>query len=183
MNASLTVLCLCAVLSGCAGFSPPLEPGLTTRDQVVARYGPPSREWRDDGTVTLEYATQPRGVSCFMLSFDAQGRLTNAFDALSDRSLARVRPGMSEAEVDRLLGRHARETYFNLSGETVWDWNVPSLGPALATLFHVHFKDGRVVRTSRTFVMGKDGDLVFHAPAYLNCPRCTPPQPAEPSGP
>lgn len=175
MNTRAIVPSLCVLLAGCASISPPLEPGLTTRDQVVARYGPPSREWRDDGAVTLEYATQPRGVSCFMFSFDAQERLTNGFDALSERGLARVRPDMREAEVERLLGRHARETYFPLSGETVWDWNVPSLGPALATLFHVHFKEGRVVRTSRTFVMGKDGDLVFHNPAYFNCPRCTPP--------
>lgn len=164
-----------SLLTGCASFGTVIEPGVTTRDQILSRYGPPSREWQEAGATTLEYDTQPQGVSCLMVTLDAEGRLVNAFDALSDAGLRRVQAGMTVAEVDRLLGGHFSEAYFPLSGETVWDWNIPSLGPGLATRFNVHFKDGKVLRTSRTFVMGWDGDLVFHPPAHLACPRCKPP--------
>lgn len=167
-----------AWLAGCA-LVPTIEPGATTEAQILATYGRPTRSWPEaDGSTTLEYATQPMGVSCFMVSLDADGRVTNVRDALSDTNLARVQPGMSEAEVDHLLGRHRSEVFFALSGETVWDWNIPNFGPGIATRFNVHFKNSRVARASRDFIYGNGfmdgGGVVFHPPAYLPCPRCTP---------
>ena len=172
------ILALSAALPGCALY-PTIEPGQTTEAQVLATYGQPTRRWQEAGGITiLEYATQPMGVSCFMFSLDDQGRVTNVRDALSDTNLARVQVGMTEAEVDRLLGRHRGSEFFVLSGETVWDWNIPNYGPGVATRFNVHFKEGRVVRASRDFIYGhggfSDGGVVFHPAAYLPCPRCTP---------
>jgi hypothetical protein len=170
-------LIACAWLAGCALF-PTIEPGATTEAQILATYGQPSRRWAEaDGGATLEYATQPFGNSCFMVTLGPAGRVLNVRDALSDTNLARVEVGMDEVQVSRLLGRHRSEVFFSLSGETVWDWNVPNFGPGIATRFNVHFKDGRVLRTGRSFIYGggfMDGGVVFHPPAYLPCPRCTP---------
>jgi hypothetical protein len=167
-----------AWLSGCAAL-PAIEPGTTTEADILAAWGEPTRRWPDpDGNITLEYATQPMGYSCFMVTVSPQGKVLNVRDALSDTNQARVEPGMTVAQVDRLLGRYRQEVYFSLSGETVRDWNVPSMGPGIATYFNVHFKDGRVVRTSRSFIYGgggmDGGGVVFHPPAYLRCPRCVP---------
>jgi hypothetical protein len=167
-----------ACLAGCAMY-PTIEPGATTEAQIRATYGQPTRHWTNaDGTTTLEYATQPMGVSCFMFTIDSAGRVTNVRDALSETNQARVQVGMSEPEVDRLLGRHADEDFFPLSGQTVWDWNVPSFGPGLYTHFNVHFKGGIVVAASRDFIYGGGGEtgggMMFHPPAYLPCPRCVP---------
>lgn len=176
-RAALAAFLAAIWLAGCA-LVPPIEPGLTTAAEFVARHGPPTRRWAEpDGGATLEYATQPMGVSCFMVSVDAAGRVINVRDALSDTNLARVETGMDEAQVDRLLGRHRSVEFFALSGETVWDWNIPSMGPGIATRFNVHFKAGRVLRTSRSFIYGtgiNDAGVVFHPPAYLPCPRCVP---------
>jgi hypothetical protein len=169
----------CAGLAGCALY-PTIEPGATTEAQILATYGQPTRRWAEPGgSATLEYATQPMGVSCFMVSVDGAGRVINVRDALSDTNLARVQPGMTEAEVDRVLGRHRDEEFFPLSGETVWDWNIPNMGPGIYTRFNVHFKGGRVVRASRDFIFGGGdhtggGGVAFHPPAYLPCPRCVP---------
>jgi hypothetical protein len=178
MRALALTLVAGACLSGCAMF-PTIEPGTTTEAQIVATYGRPSRTWPEaDGTTTLEYATQPMGYSCFMFTIDSAGRVVNVRDALSDTNQARVQIGMTEAEVDHLLGRHREEEFFPRLGETVWDWNVPSYGPGIATRFNVHFKDGRVVRASRDFIYGggglSGGGVVFHPTAYLPCPRCIP---------
>jgi len=173
------MLVACAFLTGCALY-PTIEPGATTEPQILATYGQPTRRWAEHGgATTLEYATQPMGVSCFMVSVDGAGRIINVRDALSDTNLARVQPDMTEAQVDHLLGRHRSEVFFQLSGETVWDWNIPNLGPGIYTRFNVHFKDGRVVRASRDYIYadggGPDsGGIVFHPPAYLPCPRCVP---------
>jgi hypothetical protein len=167
-----------ACLAGCAAL-PTLEPGTTTESQIIATYGQPTRRWPvAEGATTLEYATQPMGISCFMFTIDSQGRLINARDALSDTNLARIQVGMTEAEVDHTLGRHAGEDFFVLSGLTVWDWNIPSFGPGIYTHFNVNFKNGIVVGANRDFIYSGGGDnaggMVIRPPAYFPCPRCIP---------
>ncbi|PKO60099.1 MAG: hypothetical protein CVU25_00635 [Betaproteobacteria bacterium HGW-Betaproteobacteria-19] len=138
-------------LAGCAAFEPPRP--FTTEAEALAARGEPSRRWQnDDTTTTLEYATQPYGHSCLMIQVDPGGIVLRQWDALSDDNLARVRKGMSPDEVSRLLGQHRSEQTFPLSGETVWDWNIRNYGPGIATLFNVHFMDGKVLRTSQSYV-------------------------------
>ena len=141
----------CSVaLAGCAT---PIVPGQTTAAQVEQERGRPSMVWSDpDGGRTLVYTTQPMGTTCLMVKVAPDGKVVSATDALSDAGLARVRPGMTPEQVSRLLGPYRTVQYFPLSGETVWDWNVDNMsGPGTATRFNVHFKDGKVVRTSRTY--------------------------------
>lgn len=156
----LTLLAL-LILSGCAAFEPPRP--LTTEAEALAVHGEPTRRWDNgDGTTTLEYSTQPYGHRALMVTVDASGVVIDQYDALSDENLARVRPGMTQDEVSRLLGTHRSVQVFKLSGEEVWDWNVYNDGPGVATLFNVHFIDGKVVRTSRTYVYPRDGMMSGH---------------------
>ena len=126
--------------------------------EALAALGEPVRRWsNEDGTTTLEYSTQPYGDRALMLTVDAAGSVIRQDDALSDENLARVEKGMTRDEVSRLLGQHRSVQTFALSGEEVWDWNVYNDGPGVATLFNVHFIDGKVVRTSRSYVFPRDG--------------------------
>lgn len=143
-------------LAGCVTYAPPRP--FTTEAETLAAKGEPTRRWQnDDGTTTLEYATQPYGRSCLMVQVDAGGIVLRQWDALDEENLARVQKGMTREEVDRLLGEHRSEQTFRLSGEEVWDWNVRNYGPGIATLFNVHFIDGKVVRTSQTYVYPREG--------------------------
>lgn len=143
-------------LGGCVTYTPPRP--FTTQAEVLAAKGEPSRRWsNDDGTTTLEYATQPNGRSCLMVQIDQGGIVLRQWDALSEENLARVQRGMTRDEVDRLLGQHRSEQVFKMSGEEVWDWNVRHFGPGVATLFNVHFIDGKVVRTSQTHIYPREG--------------------------
>lgn len=145
-------------LAGCMTFAPPRP--FTTEAETLAAKGEPTRRWQnEDGTTTLEYATQPYGRSCLMVQIDQGGIVLRQWDALDDENLVRVQKGMTREEVDRLLGEHRSEQTFRLSGEEVWDWNVRNYGPGIATLFNVHFIDGKVVRTSQTYVYPRDGAL------------------------
>src|SRR5690606_27011533 len=155
----LLLLMLAMLLSGCAVFRPP--PPYTTEADALADRGEPTRRWtNEDGTTVLEYSTQPNGYTCLMVEVDRSGVVRRRWDAVSGRNLAEVRPGMSREEVDRMLGEHRSEQTFRLSGEEVWDWNIYNDGPGIATLFNVHFIDGKVVRTSRTYVYPNDGGLL-----------------------
>lgn len=157
-RALLFVVLAALVLGGCVTYAPPRP--FTSEAEVLAAKGEPSRRWRnDDGTTTLEYATQPNGRSCLMVQLDQGGMVLRQWNALSEENRARVQRGMTREEVDRLLGQHRSEQFFKMSGEEVWDWNVPNDGPGVATLFNVHFIDGKVVRTSVTYVFPREGPV------------------------
>lgn len=143
-------------LSACVTYTPPRP--FTTEAETLAAKGEPTRRWHDDdGTRTLEYATQPNGRSCLMVQVDQGGIVLRQWNALSEENLARVHKGMTREEVDRLLGQHRSEQVFKQSGEEVWDWNVRNDGPGVGTLFNVHFIDGKVLRTSQTYVYPREG--------------------------
>lgn len=154
----LQVLMLACVLAlnGCALFAPPRP--FATEAEALAVRGEPNRRWPNgDGTTTLEYATQPNGNTCLMVQVDdVSGIVVRQWDALELDNLVRVQKGMSTEEVSRLLGEHRSEQFFKLSGELVWDWNIYNNGPGIATLFNVHFIDGRVVRTSQSYIYLRD---------------------------
>jgi hypothetical protein len=145
-----------ALLGGCAAFLPP--PQVSTEAEALAAFGKPVQRWNNrDGTTTLEYSTQPMGQTALMITVDGNGTVLRQEDALSQENLARVERGMTREQVSRLLGRHRSVERFVLSGEEVWDWNVYNDGPGVATRFNVHFIDGKVVRTSRSYVYPNDG--------------------------
>ena len=147
---------LALALTGCAGLNQ--HRSFADRSELLATRGEPTRIWEnEDGTRTLEYATQPFGQTCWMYTVDEQGNIVEQFDALSRRNLATVRQGMSLDEVQRMLGQHRAVQRFSLSGEEVYDWNVANEWPDLvATRFNVHFIDGIVERTSFTYVYPRD---------------------------
>lgn len=151
------VLAALLLLGGCTTFT--TQRMFTDEAELLARRGEPTRVWEnEDGTRTLEYATQPNGETCWMYTVDAGGVVVDQFDALEKDNLARVQKGMTSEEVERLLGRHRTVQRFVLSGEEVWDWNVRNQWHgAVATRFNVHFIDAKVTRTSYTYVDPRNG--------------------------
>jgi hypothetical protein len=153
-NLCCAVLALAALVA-CSTVDPlrVLRLGASTRNDVVAIQGAPTRVWQDaDGGSTLEYAEQPFGQRCFMFKLDSQGRLLALRNALSAIERDRVQAGMSTREVERLLGQERSRVFFRLSDEDVWDWNIESDQAGALRRFNVHFKAGRVLHTSYSVV-------------------------------
>ncbi len=151
----LLVMALVA-LGGCTTFQTRFD----FENELLAKRGPPKHIWNnEDGTRTLEYSTQPMGETCWMYTVDAGGRIVEQLDALDHRNLGRVRSGMTVEQVQRTLGAHRSIERFPRMKEEVWDWNVSNPYPGiLATYFNVHFIDGKVDRTSYTYVYFNDGN-------------------------
>lgn len=161
----LILLLAAVVLGGCASFQTRFD----YENDLLTKRGQPTRIWKnDDGTRTLEYATQPRGETCWMYTVDANGRIVEQYDALESRNHGRVKVGMTVEEVQRTLGTERSIQRFERMKEEVWDWNVPNPYPGImATYFNVHFIDGKVDRTSYTYEYYNDpGDFGWFGPGF-----------------
>lgn len=69
--------------------------------------------------------------------------------APSGESMASVREGMTMEQVEAALGKPTDVDTYGKGVETVWSWRVGGAGPS-AVWFNVHFRDGKVTRTSRS---------------------------------
>lgn len=129
-----------------------MKPGLTTQAEVRSRMGEPGFVHNNaDGTVTWEYARQPNGTQCYMISFGHDLVISQIEQVLTESNYGKVRPGMRPAEIRRLFGAPARKQVFNNLGEEIWEWRIEGMPPMEETYFMVHFDtaSGTVKTTSK----------------------------------
>jgi SmpA / OmlA family len=121
-----TALLVAWAIAGCASYSGRgLRPGVARLDSVIALMGQPAMRWQDpDGSIQLAYPRGPEGIHTYMVRLGPDGRLISIDNVLDDVHLAKVRPGMTEAQVLRILGPpdYPRNKYFKARDELVWEW-------------------------------------------------------------
>ena len=102
---SFISVALLTLAAGCAVQS--VQPGVS-RDEVVSRYGTPSRVVALAAGTRLQYSGQPAGQSAVMVDLDAAGRVTSVREVLNPAGFAAVVVGKSTREdTERALGRPA----------------------------------------------------------------------------
>ena len=142
-----------AALPACDYFNlQEIKPGVTTQAEVRSRMGEPGFiHWNDDGTATWEYARQPNGSSCYMITFGLDHVVAKVEQVLNDANYAKVRVGMSKDDIRRLLGAPGSKQTFNNLGEDIWEWRIEGMPPMEETYFMVHFdlNTGSVRKTSK----------------------------------
>ena len=138
-------------LGGCDWFAQKqLQPGVSTREDVVRLMGKPQMVWEEeDGRLLMEYKRAPAGHETWMVELGSDGRYRGMRNLLTEENFARVRSGMSRDEVRRLLGSPTEQLTFERKQEIVWSWRFMA-DQNRSTLFNVHFDlGGRVRSTSR----------------------------------
>lgn len=123
MRRIVPALALAALLAACAAnplTAYDVQPG-ATREQVLARLGPPTRTVAIPGGERLQYSLQPFGQSAWMVDLDAAGRVVRSRQVLDAADFNRIVPGQwTRADVEREFGPPAR-----IDG--VASWNGPVL--------------------------------------------------------
>ena len=98
-----------------------LEEGLSTEADVRREFGEPVQiTERADGSKLLAYPRQPEGWTNYEAEIGADGKLAALRQLLTEANFAKVQPGMPQAAVAKLLGRHARELRYANSGALNW---------------------------------------------------------------
>jgi hypothetical protein len=117
-----TATATAALLGACAI---PFKPG-QTEAEVIAAAGPPTGRYvMPDGTRRLEYATGPMGRHTWMVDLDAQGRVQQVEQVLSEMTFLKITDGMARDDVLRLIGRPAHRQREWMNKET-WFWRYPT---------------------------------------------------------
>ena len=142
-----------------------LEEGVATETDVRARFGEPEKTWdaadmanvpvtggaaqalTAPGARTLEYNRQPQGMVNYMITINADGKMSALRQVLNPQNFAAVLPGMSMEQVRKLLGKQLKVTPYALKNQTHYDWRYLN-PPNTAMIFTVVFDaDLRVVST------------------------------------
>lgn len=83
-----------------------LEEGVSTEQDVRARFGAPETIWIEpNGERTFEYPRQPAGHTNYMISIGPDGKMTSLRQVLHPNYFAKVTPGLTKDEVRRMLGK------------------------------------------------------------------------------
>jgi outer membrane protein assembly factor BamE (lipoprotein component of BamABCDE complex) len=151
---SLTVLValvlLMALTALVAGCDPQrvekLEEGVSTEVEVRKQFGDPVTITTEaDGSRSFDYPRQPEGWTNYVITIAPDGRMSSLRQLLNEDNFARVKPGLTQQQVRKLLGRPAKTQRFALRIEEVWDWRFKQNGHD-AKMFSVTFgADGAVL--------------------------------------
>ena len=146
------VLCAALVLAACDPSGRPLDEvrltrlaiGQSTEADVRRWFGAPDAVRSGPAGRGLVYPLGPEGAVTLLIAIDPDGRYQGSSNLLTPENFARVRPGLSEAEVLELLGRPGSIQVYRLQKQTAWSWRY--LDQPNTRLFVVTFDEGgRVV--------------------------------------
>jgi len=125
-----------------------IEIGKSTEDDVRRQAGKPEIVWEEaDGGKRLEYPRGPEGVTTWMVRTAPDGTVRTIEQVLTAENFQRVRPGMSQDGIRRMLGKPTKVEAFALKQEEVWGYRWQE-SPADRAFFNVHFNSQGVVTTT-----------------------------------
>ena len=162
----LTVVLLTLVLAACASYSGAgLRPGEARLEDVVRLMGQPAMRWQDpDGSIQLAYPRGPAGIHTFMVKLGPDGRLQSNANVLDEAGFARIRPGMTQEQVLRVLGPpdYGRTAYFKARDELVWDWRACTYNLDLQRIYVLFDATAGTVRSAMSVdeLIGPEGSTI-----------------------
>lgn len=112
-----------AILSGCAGYSPEgLPPGSSSAQAIEQLGAPTGRYPLEGGGTRLEFARGPYGKHTYMLDFNADDRLIEWEQVLTEQNFLELKIGMSKAEVLRRIGHPSNVQFLSRQQHQLWSY-------------------------------------------------------------
>ncbi len=142
-------LLLASLLSGCAAFSPPLDPG-ATEQAVLERYGKPSVTYDDGETVLWEYTGGYWSQETYMARMGKDKRLISWEQVRTDAKFGTLTIGKSTAnDVLKTVGRPTETSRIHMNNYKVWTYRYKQDG-VWDSVMHVMFDDNGIVQKMET---------------------------------
>jgi hypothetical protein len=110
----------CALLTGCAGYSPGKAIVGKDRAAVIALMGKPTAEQHTILGSRLVYPRGPYGRHTYFVDIDKQGIVTRWEQVLTEENFKRIQPNMTEAGVEAFIGPSYIKTQLARNRGEVW---------------------------------------------------------------
>jgi hypothetical protein len=108
MPAAKTYVSLLVTAWSLAACAWSVQPGMS-QQEVLARYGKPTRELPYGSGTRLQYSRQPAGQSVVVVDLDAAGRVVSVREMLQPSEFSKIEVGKwTRADVEREFGPPAR---------------------------------------------------------------------------
>ena len=101
-----------------------LKPG-DSLAKVQQKLGQPAMRWQNEnGSEKLAFPRGPMGYQTYMVVMGADGKLKHIDNVMNEQNHARIKPGMTQNEVLKILGPSYPHwtVYFERRDELVWEW-------------------------------------------------------------
>jgi hypothetical protein len=111
-----------SMLTACSSYAPPAELAGVSREELVARMGPPDMVRQTATGSRLEFPRGPMGHHTWFVYLDATGHATRAEQVLTEPNFTQITPGMTQDEVRQRLGRPSETQGLGRSRGVVWSY-------------------------------------------------------------
>ncbi len=142
---AITVI-VTALLTGCAGYSPPKDIIGQHRDVLIAQMGPPERELVSEDYKVLHYPRGPAGSHTYFIYTDDNDRVVRWEQVLKEELFDKIKPGMTSEEVMRIVGITKITNMLGRNRGYVWHYRYES--PFRCKSFVIEFTLEDVVRSA-----------------------------------
>jgi outer membrane protein assembly factor BamE (lipoprotein component of BamABCDE complex) len=140
------IVALSIGLGGCALMTPTQLPPGTSEQEVVARLGQPTHQYRAGNDELFEYMNGPYGQTTYMARFGPDKRLISYQQVLNSATFATIVPGKTnKRDVLLTIGAPSRTVFLTLSQLEVWSYPYREAN-VWDSIMHVHFDRNGVVQ-------------------------------------
>jgi hypothetical protein len=136
---------VCALLAGCAGYSP--GPQVIGKDQafVVTLMGEPAARQSLSGGYRLVYPRGPYGRHTYFVDLNEQGRVIQWEQVLTEENFKRIEPGNTQAAVEALIGPSFIKSQLARNRGEVWAYRFET---PFCIWFEIEFSAQGLVRSA-----------------------------------
>ncbi|WP_332744687.1 hypothetical protein [Hydrogenophaga sp.] len=145
MRIVLSCLAAVSVLTACSGYAPPNQVTGVTRDEILARMGPPETQRQVEGGTRLEFPRGPYGRHTWFVYLDANGRATRVEQVLTETNFNRILPGMRQDEARQIVGRAGEVQGLARSRGVVWSYRYDN---PFCRWFQIEIAEDQTVRSA-----------------------------------
>ena len=142
----LALLVLSALLSACGSLVPTAEVIGLDKTELLQKLGKPKREGVYLDGERWDYSRGHEGIFMYFVYIDRGGKVVRYEQVLSEENFARIKPGMTKAEVIDIIGEGPR--YNGIANGRGYVWSYKNFRSSVCIWFQVEFNADHVVRST-----------------------------------
>jgi hypothetical protein len=142
----LILLVLSASLSACVTPVPTADIIGLDKPALLQKLGKPRREAVYLDGERWDYSRGHEGIFMYFVHIGRDGRVARYEQVLSDENFARIKPGMTKAEVIDIIGEGPR--YNGIANGRGYVWSYKNFRSSVCIWFQIEFDPNHVVRST-----------------------------------